>query len=48
MSFNSLLGYRAPEALDQSSFTGRHQYAIKVLDQPDRWQLLAVLHLRQV
>jgi hypothetical protein len=48
MSFHSLLGYRAPEALNQSSFTRRHQYVIKVLDQPHRWQLLAVFHLRQV
>jgi hypothetical protein len=48
MSFNSLLGYCAPEALDQAIFTGRLQDAIKVLDQPNRWQLLAVLHLRQV
>jgi hypothetical protein len=32
MSFNSLLGYCAPEALDQAIFTGRLQDAIKVLD----------------
>src|SRR5512132_3187244 len=48
MSFNGLLGYCAPEALDQAIFSGRLQDAIKVLDQPDRWQLPAVLHLRQV
>jgi hypothetical protein len=48
MSFNSLLGYCVPEALDQAIFTGRPQDAIKVLDQPDRWQLPAVLHLRQM
>jgi hypothetical protein len=48
MSFNRLLGHCTPEALDQAIFTGRPQDAIKVLDQPDRWQLPAVLHLRQV
>ena len=46
--FDSLLGYCAPEALDQAFVTGCLQDAIKVLDQPDRWQLLAVLHFRQV
>jgi hypothetical protein len=35
MSFHSLLGYCAPEAPDESVFTGRLQDAIKVLDQPD-------------
>jgi hypothetical protein len=48
MSFNGLLGYCAPEALDQAFVTGCLQDAIKVLDQPNRWQLLAVLHFRQV
>jgi hypothetical protein len=48
MSFNRLLGYGAPEALDQAAFTGRPQDAIKVLDQPNRRQLPGVLHLRQV
>jgi hypothetical protein len=48
MSFNRLLGYCAPEALDQAIFTGCVQDAIKALDQADRWQLSAVLHLREV
>jgi hypothetical protein len=48
VSFDGLFGYCAPEALDQSIFTGCFEDAIKVLDQPNRWQLLAVLHFRQV
>jgi hypothetical protein len=48
MSLHSLLGYCAPEAPDESGFTSRLQDAIKVLDQPDRWQLPAILHFRQV
>src|SRR5215207_7688891 len=48
MSFNGLLGYCAPAALDHAIFTGRLQDTIKALDQPDRRQLPAVLHLRQV
>jgi hypothetical protein len=48
MSFDGLFGYCAPEALDQSIFTSCLQDAIKILDQHNRWQLLAVLHLRQV
>jgi hypothetical protein len=45
MSFHSLLGYCAPEALDQAIFSTRLQDTVEVLDQPDRWQLPAVLHL---